>query len=179
MKDFPDRMTRTRRDHAKLLTLIDSIALLHQHQREIRAGLRAAATRWNTYSRPQPKTWRWRSNSCTRSSCLHFDELPPHTRRYSEVIEQMVKEECERLQIEYFGIPFHAAQRAAIHLSELLQVHLRRLGEEMEYLCEVRYGGPGHRRSSTSLRLPRKGDQIVYYCRGSRGGVRGGPRGGG
>ena len=32
---FLDTQTRTRRDHEKYLTLIDAIALLHQHQREI------------------------------------------------------------------------------------------------------------------------------------------------
>jgi len=33
---FLDNQTRTRRDHEKYLTLIDSIALLHQHQRTIK-----------------------------------------------------------------------------------------------------------------------------------------------
>src|SRR5690606_8456374 len=33
---FLDDTTRTRRDHEKYLTLIDSIALLHQYQREIK-----------------------------------------------------------------------------------------------------------------------------------------------
>ncbi len=33
---FPDTTTRLRRDHEKYLTLIDAIALLHQHQREVR-----------------------------------------------------------------------------------------------------------------------------------------------
>ena len=32
---FPDERTRLRRDHEKYLTLIDTIALLHQHQRPI------------------------------------------------------------------------------------------------------------------------------------------------
>ena len=34
--EFPDHMMRARRDHNKLLTLIEAIALLHQHQREIK-----------------------------------------------------------------------------------------------------------------------------------------------
>jgi len=34
---FEDSQTRTRRDHEKYLTLIDSIALLHQHQRPVRS----------------------------------------------------------------------------------------------------------------------------------------------
>jgi integrase len=43
-EDFPDHMTRTRRDHAKLLTLMDSIALLHQHQRKIKRDMRDGDT---------------------------------------------------------------------------------------------------------------------------------------
>jgi len=37
---FLDDRTRTRRDHEKYLTLIDTIALLHQHQREVKAVTR-------------------------------------------------------------------------------------------------------------------------------------------
>lgn len=37
---FPDQTTRLRRDHEKYLTLIDTIALLHQHQREVKAHQR-------------------------------------------------------------------------------------------------------------------------------------------
>ncbi len=33
---FPDHRTRTRRDHVKYLTLIETIALLHQHQRPVK-----------------------------------------------------------------------------------------------------------------------------------------------
>jgi len=36
--DFPDHMTRTRRDHMKFLTLVEAIALLHQQQREIKTS---------------------------------------------------------------------------------------------------------------------------------------------
>ena len=35
---FPDERTRLRRDHEKYLTLIDTLALLHQHQREIKSA---------------------------------------------------------------------------------------------------------------------------------------------
>ena len=37
---FLDARTRTRRDHEKYLTLIDAIALLHQHQRERKTVVR-------------------------------------------------------------------------------------------------------------------------------------------
>ena len=39
-EDFPDHLTRTRRDHMKLLTLIDAIAVLHQYQRVIKTDTR-------------------------------------------------------------------------------------------------------------------------------------------
>jgi len=40
--DFPDH--RTRRHHMKFLTLIEIIALLHQHQREIKTDTRHGET---------------------------------------------------------------------------------------------------------------------------------------
>jgi len=48
---FPDAMIRMRRDHQKFLTLVQAIALLHQHQREIKTSTRKGKTR-NT-SRPR------------------------------------------------------------------------------------------------------------------------------
>ena len=44
---FLDDRTRTRRDHAKYLTLIESIALLRQHQRAVRTA-QSVARRSNT-----------------------------------------------------------------------------------------------------------------------------------
>jgi DNA primase catalytic core len=43
-EDFPDHLTRTRRDHMKLLTLIDAIAVLHQYQRVIKTDTRDGET---------------------------------------------------------------------------------------------------------------------------------------
>ena len=47
---FLDDRTRMRRDHAKYLTLIDAIALLHQHQREVKT-LHARRTSASSTSR--------------------------------------------------------------------------------------------------------------------------------
>jgi DNA primase len=44
MPDFPDTITRMRRDHMKLLTLVQAIALLHQHQRETKISTRNGET---------------------------------------------------------------------------------------------------------------------------------------
>jgi DNA primase len=140
-EDFPDHMTRTRRDHAKLLTLIDSIALLHQHQREIKRDTRGGDTLEYIEATAEDLTL---AKQLMRQVIMpSLDELPPHTRRLLGVIGQMVKEECERLEIE--SSEYRFTRRSVRQYSQWgdtqLRVHLRRL-EEMEYL-RVRYGGPG------------------------------------
>ena len=47
---FPDGVTRMRRDHMKYLTLIRTIALLHQYQRPVKRSS-IAASRWSTSKR--------------------------------------------------------------------------------------------------------------------------------
>jgi hypothetical protein len=140
-EDFPDHMTRTRRDHAKLLTLIDSIALLHQHQREIKRDARGGDTL--EYIEATAEDVGLARQLMRQVIMPSLDELPPHTRRLLGVIEQMVKEECERLEIE--SSEYRFTRRSVRQYSRWgdtqLRVHLRRL-EEMEYL-RVRYGGPG------------------------------------
>ena len=104
-----------------------------------------------------------------------LDELPPHTRRLLWLIEQMVKEECERLQIE--SSEYRFTRRTVRQYSKWgdtqLRVHLRRL-EEMEYL-RVRYGGPGQ---TFVYQLRSEEEQINHNHAGSRG-VRGDRAGGG
>jgi DNA primase len=140
-EDFPDHMTRTRRDHAKLLTLIDSIALLHQHQREVKRDSRGGDTL--EYIEATAEDVALAKQLMHQVIMPSLDELPPHTRRLLGVIEQMVKEECERLEIE--SSEYRFTRRSVRQYSQWgdtqLRVHLRRL-EEMEYL-RVRYGGPG------------------------------------
>ena len=138
---FPDHMTRTRRDHAKLLTLIDSIALLHQHQREIKRDSRGGDTL--EYIEATAEDVALARQLMRQVIMPSLDELPPHTRRLLGVIEQMVKEECERLQIESSDYRFtrRSVREYCQWGDTQLRVHLRRL-EEMEYL-RVRYGGPG------------------------------------
>ena len=61
---FPDGRTRSRRDHEKYLTLIDTIALLHQHQREIktrRTRRRAHRVRGGDARRYRGRQRAWRT----------------------------------------------------------------------------------------------------------------------
>ena len=172
-EDFPDHMTRTRRDHAKLLTLIDSIALLHQHQRESKRDTRGGDTL--EYIEATAEDVALAKQLMHQVIMPSLDELPPHTRRLLGVIEQMVKEECERLQIE--SSEYRFTRRSVRQYSKWgdtqLRVHLRRL-EEMEYL-RVRYGGPGQ---TFVYQLRSEEEESNRNHAGSRG-VRGDRAGGG
>ena len=63
---FLSDQTRTRRDHEKYLTLIDTIALLHQHQRPVRTC--STLARPSNTSRSRPRTSRRPTRSRTRCS---------------------------------------------------------------------------------------------------------------
>ena len=140
-EEFPDHMTRTRRDHAKLLTLIESIALLHQHQREIKRDTRGGDTL--EYIEATAEDVALAKQLMRQVIMPSLDELPPHTRRLLLVIEHMVKEECEGFEIEPSEYRFtrRTVRQYTKWGDTQLRLHLKRL-EEMEYL-RVRYGGPG------------------------------------
>jgi DNA primase len=163
-EDFPDQQTRTRRDHVKLLTLIDSIALLHQHQREITRDTRKDETL--EYIEATAEDVALAKQLMRQVIMPSLDELPPHTRRLLGVIEQMVKEQCERFQIEPREYRFtrRSVREYCKWGDTQLRVHLRRL-EEMEYL-RVRYGGPGQ---TFVYQLRSEEEEINRNHAGSRG----------
>jgi DNA primase catalytic core len=138
---FPDSMTRTRRDHMKFLTLISSIALLHQHQREVKTVM----------SMGQPMQYIETTSEDVElaKKLLHevmgrsLDELPPHTRRLLLLIDGMVGAECDRQKIERAEYRFSRrdVREFSAWSDSQLKRHLARL-EEMEYLI-VHRGGRG------------------------------------
>lgn len=138
---FLDDKTRTRRDHEKYLTLIDSIALLHQYQREIKTVEHADKTL--EYIEVQL------SDIDTANRLAHeilgrtLDELPPQTRKLLRLIQQMVSETCKKQNIEQSDFRFSRrdVRETTGWGNTQLKVHLRRL-EDMEYLL-VHRGGRG------------------------------------
>ena len=140
-EDFPDHLTRTRRDHMKLLTLIDAIAVLHQYQRVIRTDTRDGETL--EYIEATAEDVKLARQLMRQVLLPSLDELPPHTRRLLVWIEEMVGQECERQQIEISEYSFtrRTVREYTRWGDTQLRLHLRRL-EEMEYL-RVRHGGPG------------------------------------
>ncbi len=139
--DFPDHMTRTRRDHMKFLTLIETIALVHQHQRQIKTDTRHGETL--EYIEATKEDVKLARELVRQVLAPSLDELPLHTRRLLARIEKMAQEDCERLQVEPSEYRFtrRTVRQYTRWGDTQLRLHLRRL-EEMEYLL-VRHGGPG------------------------------------
>jgi hypothetical protein len=132
---FPDSMTRTRRDHMKFITLIQAIALLHQHQREIKTSIDEDGETFEyieTTEADVKLAWELASHVLMRS----LDDVPPQTRRLLLLIDKMVTSECERLQIERLDYRFtRATVRQFTGWSDSqLKTHLHRL-EDLEYLA--------------------------------------------
>ena len=138
---FPDSMTRTRRDHMKFLTLISSIALLHQHQREVKTVMSMGQSMQyiETTSEDVELAKKLLHEVMGRS----LDELPPHTRRLLLLIDGMVGAECDRQKIERAEYRFSRrdVREFSAWSDSQLKRHLARL-EEMEYLI-VHRGGRG------------------------------------
>jgi DNA primase catalytic core len=138
---FPDTMIRTRRDHMKFLTLVQTIALLYQHQREIKTSTRGAKT--IEYIEATAEDVKLAHGLAGEVLTPSLDELQAQTRRLLLLIDRMVTDECRRLAIERGDYRFtRATLRQYTRWGDTqLRVHLRRL-EELEYLV-VRHGGPG------------------------------------
>lgn len=138
---FMDDRTRTRRDHVKYLTLIRTIALLHQHQREVRTVHHRGET--------VPFVEVTLSDIAVANRLAHqvlgrtLDELPPQTRRLLLALETMVNKACAAQQIARKD--FHFSRRAVRETTgwshTQVRVHLDRL-VELEYVL-VHRGGRG------------------------------------
>jgi len=91
---FTAERTRTRRDHEKYLTLIDSIALLHQHQREVRSReVNGRAVEFIEVQRSDIETANALAPEILGRS---LDELPPQTRRLLNHIRELVRDMMEK-----------------------------------------------------------------------------------
>jgi len=139
---FLDDRTRTRRDHEKYLTLIDVIALLHQHQREAKtASVQGRAVEYIEASLADIEAANRIAHEVLGRS---LDELPPQTRRLLAGVVTLVAELAQAQGARRAHVRFTRAQvRAHTGLSDTqCRVHLQRLSE-LEYLLSHR-GQRGH-----------------------------------
>jgi hypothetical protein len=139
--NFPDGLTRTRRDHMKFLTLIRAVTLLHQYQRPLQTV--ANGDKVLDYIESTPKDIETAAELIKQVLGRSLDELPPQTRRMLLLIDDMVRVQCEQLQMERKDFRFSRRDVRQFTGWSDAQVkrHLHKL-EELEYLI-VHHGGRG------------------------------------
>lgn len=158
---FLDDRTRTRRDHEKYLTLIETLAFLHQYQRPVQKDGKGL-----DYIEVTVEDIAVANRIAGEVLGRSLDELPPQTRRLLALLEERVSSEGKRLKIARDNFRFSRRDvRGWIGWGDTqLKVHLRRL-EEMEYLLvhranrgqmfvyELLYAGEGKDGSSFVMGL--------------------------
>jgi DNA primase catalytic core len=139
---FPSGRTRNRRDHEKYLTLIDSIALLHQHQRS--RGQHVVRGRVVEYIAVTLDDIALANQLAPEVLGRSLDELPPQTRRLLEHIRDLVttKRKTESAKTASTFSRKEVRDLSGWSLTQV-RVHLERL-VELEYLAIRcgRMGGP-------------------------------------
>ena len=138
---FRSDKTRTRRDHIKYLTLIQTIALLHQYQRTIKSiESKGQVIEYVEVTLDDIETANHLSHETLGKS---LDELPPQTRKLLSLINDYVKVQCQAQGIEKTDFRFsRRAIREVTGWSDgQLKIHCSRL-EDMEYLL-IERGGRG------------------------------------
>ena len=138
---FLDDKTRTRRDHEKYLTLIDSIALLHQYQREVKTVEHNGEA--VEYIEVELTDIEVANRLAHEILGRTLDELPPQTRKLLNKIWRMVGGECQAQSMEQKSLRFSRKDiRNYTGWSDgQLKIHCGRL-TELEYLL-VHRGGRG------------------------------------
>src|SRR5262249_16748789 len=130
---FLDERTRTRRDHAKYLTLIDAIALLHQHQREIkRIEHRGQVIE---YVEVTPADIALANKLAHEVLGRSLDELPPQTRGLLGTVSALVEERMTAQALNRDEVRFtrrDVRERSGLSNTQL-GLHLGRL-VAMEYV---------------------------------------------
>lgn len=141
---FLSDKTRARRDHEKYLTLIDSIALLYQHQRAVkRVATNDSDIEYVEVTLADIEAANRLAHEVLGRS---IDELPPQTRGVLASVKVLVEERAAALNRHPSEIRFSRRElREAAGFSDTqLKVHLARL-VELEYLIVHRAErGRGH-----------------------------------
>ncbi|WP_233948059.1 CHC2 zinc finger domain-containing protein [Pectobacterium versatile] len=159
---FLSDKTRTRRDHMKYLTLIQSIALLHQYQREVKqVEHRGQVIEYIEVER---------SDIVLANKLAHeilgrtLDEMPPQTRKLLLLIQGMVNQLAHAQSRKPGEVRFTRRDiREATQWSDnQLKVHCLRL-VEMEYLL-IHGGSRGHLLQYELLWDGNGSDENTHLC---------------
>jgi DNA primase catalytic core len=151
---FLDDRTRTRRDHLKYLTLIRTIALLHQYQRPVRTAEHGGQA--VEYIEATLGDIAAANRLCHEVLGRCLDELPPQTRTLLDLIERLVAGRCASAKRDRANCHFSRRElrescgwgdtQLRVHLERLLQLeyliqHRGRVGQTFVY--ELVYDGSG------------------------------------
>jgi DNA primase catalytic core len=138
---FLDDRTRTRRDHEKYLTLIDVIALLHQHQRTVRTTEHGGKIL--RYVEATIEDIALANQLAHEVLGRTLDELPPQTRKLLALLVAMVERTCAAQNISRAQHRFsrRSVRECTKWGDTQLKIHLARL-VELEYLL-IHRGGRG------------------------------------
>jgi DNA primase len=125
---FADARTRTRRDHVKYLTLIRSIALLHQHQRERRHTTTADGRRV-TFIEVTVDDVALANRLAHDVLGRSLDELPPQTRRLLDLLDGIVNTIAAEQDVdrEVVRVTRRQIREQTVWSDTALKVHLARL----------------------------------------------------
>jgi DNA primase len=150
---FLDDKTRTRRDHEKYLSLIDSIAFLHQYQRPLNKVSGSDEEQYIIVTLEDIELANKLANEVLGRS---LDELPPQTRLFLDMAHELVSKECEKNEVEQEDYRFTRRQvceytrwsltQVRLHLQRLIDheyvlVHRGQRGQSFVY--ELLYQGEG------------------------------------
>src|SRR5262249_27719088 len=136
---FPTGRTRNRRDHEKYLTLIDAIALLHQHQRQ--RGQHIVNGRAVEFIEVNLDDIALANQLAPEVVGRSLDELPPQTRRLLGQIQELVKRRQNSGKTTAAIFSRKELREACGWSLTQVRVHLERL-VELEYLA-IRHGRLG------------------------------------
>jgi DNA primase len=130
---FLDDRTRTRRDHEKYLTLIDTIALLHQYQRPIKQTMHRGKS--IEYIEVTPADIAQANSLAHDMLGRSLDELPPQTRNLLRALCAMVEARMQTDALPRSEVRFSRrdVREATAWGDTQLRIHLDRL-VAMEYL---------------------------------------------
>jgi DNA primase catalytic core len=151
---FLDDKTRTRRDHEKYLTLIAAITLLHQYQRPVKT--REHGGRQVEYIEATRDDIAVANRLAAEALGRSLDELPPQTRRFLELLTDLVKRESKDRKIEredyrftqrdartFTGWTDVQVKRHLAKLVDLEYVLIHRGGRGQSFVYELLYAGEG------------------------------------
>lgn len=122
-----------RRDHLKYLSLIDTIALLHQHQREVKTVMHGGIAL--EYIEVTANDIAIANRLAHKLLGRSLDDLPPQTRRLLGLVQEMVTATSDAQTIDKSDVRIRRRQvREHSGWSyEQIRVHLGRL-VDMQYL---------------------------------------------